>query len=527
MKKVYMLVVLIMCCITNLCFSGGNSEQLYTTDLIEAIKEEDINAVTELLNNGANVEEADSEGNTPLYIAVINGNPELVSLLLSFGANPNYVHPYNYDTALLVSLWNNNKTIVNLLLENEADPNLAGNYIYSPLMLATIYDNSDIAASLIRFGASVNVTDNSAFSVLDYAKQLDHNEIYNLLTEHGAKENMPSKPIDIYITAQYGSYQSILRAVQLGADINNVSDQTEYRTPLNLAILAENIETAKALIDAGADLEITDEYDDTPLINAILIHNSELALKLIDANANIDIKRRNNDSALICALKEGENPIASYLISSGCNVDSIGENGQTPLIVAINTDSIELIMQLLNAGADVNIQDSEELSAIDYACQIGNNEIINAMIFSNQHLLNFDDIDIDFNLCEIMDTGNIIALENAIVLGAEIDKQNTDGQTPIQHAVSTHNIHALNILIEAKCNINFKDPNKRTPLINAVILKQIDTVKALLAAGAKLNEKDNQGYTALDYAIERNDEIMATLLIASNANARSIGSIEL
>lgn len=60
-----------------------------TDMLLAKVKNKDIAAVENLLNNGENVNEKNSQGNTALHYAVATGNAEMVKLLLSYNADVN------------------------------------------------------------------------------------------------------------------------------------------------------------------------------------------------------------------------------------------------------------------------------------------------------------------------------------------------------------------------------------------------------------------------------------------------------
>jgi len=61
-------------------------------DLSVAAAQGDIGKISELLKNGANINETDHAGNTPLYYSVRRGHPEVARLLIQNGAN---VNPFN------------------------------------------------------------------------------------------------------------------------------------------------------------------------------------------------------------------------------------------------------------------------------------------------------------------------------------------------------------------------------------------------------------------------------------------------
>ncbi len=60
-----------------------------TDTLLEKVKNKDISAVENLLNNGEDVNKANNQGNTALHYAVATGNAEMVKLLLSHNADVN------------------------------------------------------------------------------------------------------------------------------------------------------------------------------------------------------------------------------------------------------------------------------------------------------------------------------------------------------------------------------------------------------------------------------------------------------
>ena len=61
-----------------------------TNNLINAIECNNMNKIKEYLEKDSlNINELNDKGISPLHIAVINGNMEIIKLLLDYGANPN------------------------------------------------------------------------------------------------------------------------------------------------------------------------------------------------------------------------------------------------------------------------------------------------------------------------------------------------------------------------------------------------------------------------------------------------------
>ncbi|MDE0684573.1 MAG: ankyrin repeat domain-containing protein, partial [Candidatus Poribacteria bacterium] len=86
-----------------------------------AAEKGDINVVTFLIENGADVNVTDANGNTSL-IFIINktGNLEITERLLEKGAAVNTQNG-NGETALMYAAWRGHANIVRLLLQNRAD----------------------------------------------------------------------------------------------------------------------------------------------------------------------------------------------------------------------------------------------------------------------------------------------------------------------------------------------------------------------------------------------------------------------
>ena len=107
-------------------------------------------------------------------------------------------------------------------------------------------------------------------------------------------------------------------------------------TPLVFAAREGDIESAKLLIAAKADVNEQTEYGWTPLLVAVNNRNYQLAKLLVDSGANVNL-----------ANKGGWTPL--YLATDNRNI----EGGDYPVPKA-DMDHLELIKLLLEKGADPN-----------------------------------------------------------------------------------------------------------------------------------------------------------------------------
>jgi hypothetical protein len=111
-----------------------------------ALPENDINLARMLVSDGADVNQPDDEGNTPLMYAITNGMSEdLVQLLIESGADPNEGAA---ESPLMVAVTDDRIQTVEALLRHGADPSSVDLATCSEVMVALIEQhNSAMAAA--------------------------------------------------------------------------------------------------------------------------------------------------------------------------------------------------------------------------------------------------------------------------------------------------------------------------------------------------------------------------------------------
>ena len=118
----------------------------------------------------------------------------------------------------------------------------------------------------------------------------------------------------------------------------------------------------KLLIERGADVNAKSKDGNTALITATSYGRIENVKLLIDKGADINAKSKNGGTALIWAAKMGRTEIIKLLLEKGADVSAkmneyMGEEG---------------VFQTLAPKA----KDKEEKTALDYAKEKGNEEIV-------------------------------------------------------------------------------------------------------------------------------------------------------
>jgi ankyrin repeat protein len=175
--------------------------------LIIAINQRRVEIVRALLEHGADPNEPDPDGRTPLIVAVAF-NPsttpkEIVEALLEHKADVNVRWSGTGDTALHITVANGRRDIVDLLLAHGADPNLTNNEGKTPLALTkaappVLVSSGGVNTFAIPPGLPGTTTiPNRALRVPGAANPgaeeiaAAPNGIRDLLLKHGAVENLP------------------------------------------------------------------------------------------------------------------------------------------------------------------------------------------------------------------------------------------------------------------------------------------------------------------------------------------------
>ncbi|MDN7245557.1 ankyrin repeat domain-containing protein [Planococcus shenhongbingii] len=143
--------------------------------------------VRKLIRKGADVNEADDSGFTPLRWAVQEGQLDIVQLLLSHGADINAIDEEG-QTPLYQAAADGNSELVEYLLDNGADIDLSGDGV-TPLIIASCYFDSnqlETVKLLVERGADIHAKDNEGQTALFYAEEYGIDDVTSFLKEQGA-----------------------------------------------------------------------------------------------------------------------------------------------------------------------------------------------------------------------------------------------------------------------------------------------------------------------------------------------------
>jgi hypothetical protein len=81
--------------------------------------------------------------------------------------------------------------------------------------------------------------------------------------------------------------------------------------------------------------------------------------------------------------------------------------------------------------------------------------------------------------------GDVIAVRNSLVEGADLEETDSQGWTPLFHAAHRGDLPMVQLLIGAGVDVNHGSENGFTALFSAVLSGHLEIVRELLHAGAK------------------------------------------
>lgn len=131
---------------------------------------------------------AGAAGATPIMYAAMNGNMEIIALLLERGVDI-HARAAGNRTVLMMAAMMGQLQAVRLLLEKGAELNVKDDWGYTPLLYAASSWCNDpaLVKALLAHGADLHVTSQDGETALKLARRKGRNEVFRILEKAGAK----------------------------------------------------------------------------------------------------------------------------------------------------------------------------------------------------------------------------------------------------------------------------------------------------------------------------------------------------
>lgn len=240
-----------------------------TTDLITAIRANDISKVKALIEGGANVNEQDRAGSrTAMHWAAKGGNLEALSTLIAAKADPNIK-----DRQGRTPMWGaveNTPEVVKFLLDNGGDLSARDTVNATPLLWAAGFGRPETVALLIERKADVKAVDDNGWTALIWAAGIGQPKTVELLIKAGADLNAADRQTGdtpLLRAARTGKPESLKALLDAGADINARNNLKQ--TALHCAAQSGSAEKVALLLAAKADPAAVDNRNFTALDHAM------------------------------------------------------------------------------------------------------------------------------------------------------------------------------------------------------------------------------------------------------------------
>lgn len=473
------------------------------TALDWAVYRSDKEMVDLLLGAGANARAANREGSTPLWLASINGEAAIIAALLKAGADANEHLPLG-RTPLMAASRTGNVEAIQVLLDHGADVNaretLRGT---TPLMWAADEGHAAAIQLLIQRGADFkarsDMTERGRGPALGKAndprkqvaaqgralaagRALDLRDLSALRGDNNGIGGQGAGGIARGGRTRGGRAPNgrATDGVDQGFDQNDDAAVAAFGfrgrpapkdggalTPLVYAVRADDLDSVKVLLAAGADLNQVTGYGWSPLLVATQNRYYRLGAYLIDHGADVNLANQGGWTPLYLAtdnrnIESGDYPVRKgdmdhldfikLLLDKGANVNArmkdstetrtvftnqwLDENGATAFLRASQSGDLVLMKLLLAHGADPKIDTVLHVTALEVAAGVGWVEGITY---------------------EWSPEATLEAVKMLLDLGLDVNAQADTGRTALHGAAHKGRTDVIQVLVDHGAKLDVRD----------------------------------------------------------------------
>jgi len=338
-----------------------------TSTLADAAERGDAAAVADLLRRHVDVNSAQADGMTALHWAALNGDANLVGVLLTAKAAVDPVTRLGDYTPLHLAAERGYAAVVTRLLTAGSKATAMTSTGVQPIHLAADAGSIETVRALLDKGADVNVKDTThGRTPLIFAASKDRVDTIKFLISRGANVQATTTVID-YVErskADTADRSAGLRASGAGAGRGaggggrgagggatagtppggaaadpTDPDLNQYNAPQQTAGAAAGRGGARGGGRGPADIEIIGKQGGlTALHYAVRDGYADAAAALLDAKTDINSRSADLSTPLMLATANGQYDIAMTLLNRGADPNLVNDDGIGPLFATLNNE---------------------------------------------------------------------------------------------------------------------------------------------------------------------------------------------
>lgn len=438
------------------------------TALVDAVENRDAEAIQTLLKQHVDVNATSPDGTTALHWAAHWGDLPTVEALLKDGANVTALNRYG-ATPLSEAVRIGSEELVSKLLDAGADPNtLVTSQAETVLMKASRDGNLGAVKALVAHGADVNAKENfRGQTAVMWAAAEGHADIVSLLAAHGADLNIRS-------------YDRDTKAPKMEAGTPSAPIARGGLTALLFAARQGQMDTAKALLDAKANINSVDSDGNSALVLAILNSHYDLTQMLIDRGADVNLAAANGRTALYSAVE----------------MHDVDWSPRPARKETDKTTSMDIIKSLIDHKANVNAQ-LKAPAPIEKLAQDMGDRSMGAGTTPFTRAARSADVELMHYLVDHGADPKLVGKDNQTALMVAAG----EGWQDHIRGTEAEALEAVKLCVSLGIDVNAATDKGETALHGAAHRGADSIAKYLLEKGANVNARNKKGFTALDIAM--------------------------
>ena len=322
------------------------SKKTLNQRFLKASVNQNIEAMRENLATGADINAQDRYGRTALEMTALRGTAEALTLLLEYGADPHHI-AHGKHTTLMIAAYRGDVKVAQLLLAHGVDANALDVNGKTALDIAIDHGHAELAKFLAphttkdargKRAAQKSAQMQNDGKALVTAAQSGDNEAVRALLDQGMDPDFLEHGgiTPLYMATLNGQQAIVELLLERGASPEGA--EGKLGRPLCFAVSGSHTGIVKALLQAGADPKLYDHHGSAP------IH-------YISRKEDVDRAER------VATLQ--------VLLTAGANPNAQNADGNTPLHRITSGLEIDIVQQLLAAGADPNIRNSQGQTTLE------------------------------------------------------------------------------------------------------------------------------------------------------------------